>query len=45
MPEADLATTVDAAWEARESISPATKGAWRNAVEAAIAAAAAEKPK
>ncbi len=31
-----LAATVDSAWEARELISPATKGAWRDAVEAAL---------
>src|SRR5215210_5569805 len=36
MPHSDLAATVDAAWEGRESISPATKGAWRDAVEAAL---------
>ena len=36
MIQADLAATVDAAWEGRESISPATKGAWRDAVEAAL---------
>ena len=36
MSQADLAATVDAAWEGRESISPATKGAWRDAVEAAL---------
>src|SRR5436305_13318645 len=36
MSQADLAATVDAAWEGRESISPATKGEWRDAVEAAL---------
>jgi 2,3,4,5-tetrahydropyridine-2,6-dicarboxylate N-succinyltransferase len=36
MTPSDLAATVDAAWEGRESISPATKGAWRDAVEAAL---------
>ena len=36
MSQADLAATVDAAWEGRELISPATKGAWRDAVEAAL---------
>jgi 2,3,4,5-tetrahydropyridine-2,6-dicarboxylate N-succinyltransferase len=36
MTEADLAATVDAAWEAREKITPATAGPWRDAVEAAL---------
>src|SRR5215218_11140720 len=36
MTQADLAATVDAAWQGRESISPATKGEWRDAVEAAL---------
>ena len=36
MPETDLAATIDAAWEGREQVSPATKGAWRDAVEAAL---------
>ena len=36
MTQADLAATVDAAWEGRDQISPATKGAWRDAVEAAL---------
>jgi 2,3,4,5-tetrahydropyridine-2-carboxylate N-succinyltransferase len=36
MTDADLAATVDAAWEARDQISPATKGAWRDAIEAAL---------
>jgi 2,3,4,5-tetrahydropyridine-2,6-dicarboxylate N-succinyltransferase len=32
----DLAATIDAAWEARESLGAATKGAVREAVEAAL---------
>src|SRR4051794_23393031 len=36
MTDADLAATLDAAWEARESLSSATKGAYRDAVEAAL---------
>ncbi len=36
MPPSDLAATVDAAWEGRELVSPATKGAWRDAVETAL---------
>jgi 2,3,4,5-tetrahydropyridine-2,6-dicarboxylate N-succinyltransferase len=36
MTVADLAAAVDAAWESRDSISPATKGAWREAIEAAL---------
>jgi 2,3,4,5-tetrahydropyridine-2,6-dicarboxylate N-succinyltransferase len=36
MANADLAATVDAAWEGRETISPATSGAWRDAVDAAL---------
>jgi 2,3,4,5-tetrahydropyridine-2-carboxylate N-succinyltransferase len=36
MIEADLAATIDAAWEAREQITPATKGPWRDAVAAAL---------
>ena len=36
MTDADLAATVDAAWEGRDGISPATKGAWRDAVEMAL---------
>ena len=32
----DLAATIDAAWDARETISPATKGEWREAVDAAL---------
>jgi 2,3,4,5-tetrahydropyridine-2-carboxylate N-succinyltransferase len=33
----DLATVLDAAWEARSGISPATKGEARDAVESALA--------
>jgi 2,3,4,5-tetrahydropyridine-2-carboxylate N-succinyltransferase len=36
MTDADLAATVDAAWEGRDGISPATSGAWREAVETAL---------
>src|ERR1700704_1639934 len=36
MSDADLAATIDAAWEAREKVSPQTKGAWRDAVQAAL---------
>src|SRR5712691_11363895 len=36
MTQPDLAATVDSAWEAREQVSPATKGPWRDAVEAAL---------
>src|SRR5213082_1554783 len=36
MGNADLAATIDAAWEAREQVSPQTKGAWREAVQAAL---------
>src|SRR5213593_2045255 len=36
MTQSDLAATVDAAWEARDQVSPATRGAWREAVEAAL---------
>jgi 2,3,4,5-tetrahydropyridine-2-carboxylate N-succinyltransferase len=36
MPDQDLARTIDAAWEARDGIGPATKGAVRDAVEAAL---------
>ncbi len=36
MTDAQLAATIDAAWEGRESISAATRGAWRDAVEAAL---------
>jgi 2,3,4,5-tetrahydropyridine-2,6-dicarboxylate N-succinyltransferase len=36
MTNQDLAATIDAAWEARESLGAATKGAVREAVEAAL---------
>jgi len=36
MTDHDLAATIDAAWEARESFGAATKGAVREAVEAAL---------
>src|SRR5215471_1224459 len=36
MTDADLAATIDAAWEDRESLGPSTRGAVRNAVEAAL---------
>jgi 2,3,4,5-tetrahydropyridine-2-carboxylate N-succinyltransferase len=36
MTDADLAATIEAAWEGRETISPATRGPWRDAVEAAL---------
>ncbi len=36
MTDPNLAAAVDAAWEARDEISPATKGVWRDAVEAAL---------
>ena len=36
MTDADLAATVDAAWEARDGVSPSTRGAYRDAVEAAL---------
>ena len=36
MPSPDLARTIDAAWEARDGISTATKGEYREAVEAAL---------
>src|SRR5271163_3865893 len=36
MTDADLAAAVDAAWEARDGVSPSTKGAYRDAVEAAL---------
>jgi 2,3,4,5-tetrahydropyridine-2,6-dicarboxylate N-succinyltransferase len=36
MTQSDLAATVDAAWEGRDQVSPATKGAWREAVDAAL---------
>src|ERR1700690_762564 len=36
MSSADLARTIDAAWEARDTVTPATKGAVREAVESAL---------
>ena len=36
MTDADLARTIDAAWEARESLGPSSRGAEREAVEAAL---------
>ena len=36
MPHAQLASTIDAAWEARAGITPATQGAPREAVEQAL---------
>jgi 2,3,4,5-tetrahydropyridine-2-carboxylate N-succinyltransferase len=36
MTDTELAQTIDAAWEGREQVSPQTKGAWRDAVEAAL---------
>jgi len=36
MDEPDLARTIDTAWEARETLNPASKGAVREAVEAAL---------
>ncbi len=36
MTTSDLAAIIDAAWEARDTISPGTKGAVRDAVEAAL---------
>ena len=36
MTQSDLAATIDAAWEGRDQVSPATKGAWRDAVDAAL---------
>jgi 2,3,4,5-tetrahydropyridine-2-carboxylate N-succinyltransferase len=38
MSNAQLEATIDAAWEARDTINPATKGAVRDAAEAALAA-------
>src|SRR5215472_166840 len=38
MTDADLAATIDAAWEARESLGPRTRGAEREAVEEALEA-------
>jgi hypothetical protein len=31
MTDADLAATIDAAWEARETLGPAIRGVWREA--------------
>ncbi|HYM74137.1 MAG TPA: 2,3,4,5-tetrahydropyridine-2,6-dicarboxylate N-succinyltransferase [Stellaceae bacterium] len=36
MSQSDLARTIDAAWEARDGISTATRGEYRDAVEAAL---------
>ena len=36
MTDADLAATMDAAWEARDSLAPSTRGAYRDAVEEAL---------
>jgi 2,3,4,5-tetrahydropyridine-2-carboxylate N-succinyltransferase len=36
MTDADLAATIDAAWEGREALTAATRGAIRDAVEAAL---------
>jgi 2,3,4,5-tetrahydropyridine-2,6-dicarboxylate N-succinyltransferase len=36
MSDAELQATIDAAWEARDSVNPQTKGATRDAVEAAL---------
>jgi len=36
MTDRDLAATIDAAWEARDTVGPSTKGAVREAVEAAL---------
>jgi 2,3,4,5-tetrahydropyridine-2,6-dicarboxylate N-succinyltransferase len=38
MNTAELAKTIDAAWEARDTVGPTTKGAVRDAVEAALEA-------
>ena len=38
MTDADLAETIDAAWEIRETLGPATRGASRDAVEEALEA-------
>ena len=37
-PESSLESAIDAAWDARDSISPATKGAVRDAIEATLTA-------
>ena len=36
MTDADLAATIDAAWEDRERLTASTRGAYRDAVEAAL---------
>jgi 2,3,4,5-tetrahydropyridine-2-carboxylate N-succinyltransferase len=36
MTDADLAATIEAAWDARDTLGPQTRGAWREAVEAAL---------
>ena len=36
MPHGELAKTIEAAFEARDGIGPSTKGAVRDAVEAAL---------
>ena len=36
MTDADLATTIDAAWEARDRLGPQSRGAHREAVEEAL---------
>ena len=36
MTDTNLAATIDAAWEARETISPATRGALRDALVAEL---------
>src|SRR5215470_7674813 len=36
MTDADLAATIDAAWEARDALGPQSRGAYRDAVEEAL---------
>src|SRR5690242_16966520 len=36
MTDADLAATIDAAWDARDTLCPQSRGAWRDAVEEAL---------
>ena len=36
MSDADLAETIDAAWEDREKLTPSTRGTVRDAVETAL---------
>ncbi|MFN4203661.1 MAG: 2,3,4,5-tetrahydropyridine-2,6-dicarboxylate N-succinyltransferase [Tabrizicola sp.] len=43
MTHAELEAAIEAAWEARETISPATRGEMRNAIEATLAALDAGK--